>query len=103
MSTHITFGINNPPAASRLRSGLTQLEQGKSLLTAEQATMTSCLDGDGSNIAHFGTVVTVYGFSNTTDAKAAWDELNADLAKINSDTAQTNTDTALKQLFTKLR
>ncbi len=102
MSTHFIFSAATP-GGSRLRNGLVQLEQGKANLTTEQATMTAALDGDGSNIAHFGNVVSEYGFSNTTTAKAAWDELNSALAKINTDSAQTNTDTALKQLFTKLR
>ena len=102
MSTHFIF---NPglPGGGRLRSALTQLENGKNFLTLEQSTMTAALDGDGSNVAHFANVVAEYGFTNTTTAKAAWDELNSALFKINSDSAQTSTDTALKQLFTKLR
>ncbi len=102
MSTHYVFTTAQPGGA-RLRSALTALENGKNLLTTEQATMNADLDGDGSSDAHFGNVVSRYGFSNTADAHLAWSEINSALAKINSDTAQTNTDTALKQLFTKLR
>ncbi len=104
MATHYVFNpAGNLQAGNRLRTGLVQLEQGKTLLTTEQATMNADLNGDGSLDAHFDKVVTQYGFSNTADAHAAWNELNSALAKINSDTAQTSTDTALKQLFTKLR
>jgi hypothetical protein len=65
--------------------------------------MTADLNGDGSSITHFDNVVTNYGFASTTTAKAAWDEINADLAKISGDGATSNVDTALRQLFTKLR
>ena len=104
MSTHYVF---NPSGAllagNRLRSGLSALENGRKLLMDELATMTADLDGDGSSDAHFGNVVTQYGFSNTATAHLAWSELSSALSKITSDAAQTNTDAALKQLFTRMR
>lgn len=100
--THVQF--NDQLQHGRLlRRGLSQLEEGISVLQQAKGTMAMMIDGDGSNIAHFSEFVTRFGFGSTTDAKAAWDELNSLLSKLTTDAQVTFVNAAMVQAFAKFR
>lgn len=86
-----------------LRRALSQLEDGLDLLNKIRDTMTMMVDGDGSQAAMFTEVVTRFGFANTTNAKAAWDELNSLLFKFNTDADVTFVHAATVQALSKFR
>lgn len=101
---HFHYQFNpGTQSGARLRSSLSQLEQGRDTLVKELATMTADLTGDGSNVAHFTNVTARYGFGSNDIAQAAWNELNSCVAKLTTDASVTFIDAALKQLFTRLR
>lgn len=100
--THIYFGTGTTHG-SMLRSALSQLEVGKRELVNILATMATMLDGDGTNISHFNEVTSRFAFSNNTDAKAAWDELNSLKFKLTTDGSVTSVDAAMTQAFNKFR
>lgn len=100
--THISF--NDQLTHGRLlRRSLQQLEEGRTELNNTIATMSTMLDGDGTNVSHFLYFVSKYGFPSTAEAKAAWDELNSLASKLNVNTSVTDVNAALLQAFNKFR
>lgn len=99
---HYVFN-RNIAAGLRLGRGMEDLDNAITRLRAEKDTMTQMLDGDGSAVGHYAAHVTAYGFSDTTNAKAAYDELNALLAKIDSDAAVSSVKTAIAQASARFR
>jgi hypothetical protein len=91
------------PAGFRLGRSFDDLENAKQRLIAERDTMTQMLDGDGSAITHFNAHVAAYGFSDTTNAKAAYEELNALLAKLDTDASVSSVKTAIAQALARFR
>jgi hypothetical protein len=99
---HIYFSAQTE-YGSRLRSALSQVEDGLDRLVHARDTITFMVDGDGSSDAMFTEVTTRYGFPDNATAKAAWDELNSYIAKETTDATVDHVDAARKQLFNKLR
>src|SRR4051812_2928911 len=100
--SHIQFN-DQLPHGTKLRRGLSNLEEGLDGLNKIRDTMTLMIDGDGSNSTQFAEATTRFGFPDNASAKAAWDELNSLLGKLNSDADQTSVHTAMTQAFSKLR
>lgn len=65
------------PAGVRLGRAHEALEHAVAGLGAERNTMVQMFDGDGSADAHFEAHVAAYGFTDTTDAHAAFMELDS--------------------------
>lgn len=87
----------------RLRSALTQAEDGIARLIHARDTITFMIDGDGSNASQFAEVASRYQFPDNASAKAAWDELNSCLGKLTTDASVSSVASALAQAFNKLR
>lgn len=90
------------PAGFRLGVAFDALDSAKRLI-AERETMTQMLDGDGSNVAHFNAHVAAYGFTDTTNAKAAYEELGALIGKIDTDASVSNVKAAIAQALARFR
>ena len=90
-------------AGFRLGRAFEDLENAVNRLKAEKDTMTHMLDGDGSAITHFNAHVTAYGFTDTTNAKAAYEELNALVGKIDTDGAVSSVKAAINQALARFR
>jgi hypothetical protein len=104
--SHIQFDARNSGNVTHglaLRTALSQLEQGRENLIKIRDTMALMVDGDTGTAANYGEVVTRFGFGSTTDAKAAFDEINSALGKITTDASVSSVQAALLQLFNKLR
>ena len=91
------------PAGFRLGRAFDALDNAKQWLLAEKDTMTQMLDGDGSAITHFNAHVTAYGFTDTTNAKAAYEELGALIGKIDTDASVSSVKTAIAQALARFR
>lgn len=83
----------------RLGRGTEALQQALEDLVEERDTMLAMINGDGSDPSHYNQHVTSYGFDSTTDAKAAYAELDALVAKITSDGSQSSVNAAIKQFL----
>lgn len=86
----------------QLRSALNKVKEGHRELDDILAVMTMMIDGDGSDQAQFGEIVTRFGFQTGIAAKAAWDELNSTTAKENTNAAVSNVKAARDQAINKL-
>lgn len=53
------------------------LREGMQVLSQSLATLTTQVDGDGTNVSHFNLSVSEGTYPNTADAKASWDELQS--------------------------
>lgn len=99
---HIYFNHGSPHGAL-LHSGLQRMEGALADLNEIKGTMQLMIDGDGSNVAHFEYMKEKFNFTDTTAAKAAWDELNSMLFKLNTNDSVSSVNAALLQAFSKFR
>lgn len=65
--------------------------------------MPTMIDGDGSDISMFTLAVSLVGFTDTTNAKAFWDEFQSCYSKVSGDGSVSSVNTALKQIAAKCR
>lgn len=83
------------------------MEAGENFLNwaiAERASMLAMLgDNNGSQDAHFVEFVTVYGFADSADAHAFWQEFDTAFNKFAVDGNVSNVLSALRQLFGRCR
>lgn len=63
--------------------------------------MALMLDGDGSQLAHFQTMVDLGIYPTTTDAKESYLELQSANSKCNTDASVDSVNTAFKQVCAK--
>ncbi len=63
--------------------------------------LASMLDGDGTQDAHYATIVTRFGFPDTTTAHAAYNELSSAYAKTSGNGSVTNSRAARDQMFAR--
>ena len=99
---HYVFD-RNKDAGYRLAIAMEHLENAINRLLAEKGTMVQMLDGDGTAITHFNAHVTAYGFSDTTNAKAAYGELVSLMGKLDVDSSVTNVTAAISQALARFR
>lgn len=85
--------------AAQLKDALRDWKSGTDKIIFELNKMAQMIDGDGSSITHFVTHVTRYGFEDTSDAKAAYDELASAVGKITTDGSVTNVQSARDQVI----
>ena len=90
-------------AGWRLGRAMEDLENAVNRLLAEKATMVAMIDGDGSNVTHFNAHVTAYGFSDTTNAKAAYEELASMIGKLDTDASVSSVKAAIAQALARFR
>ena len=90
------------PAGWRLGVAFDALDNTKKLI-AERDTMTQMLDGDGSNVTHFNAHVAAYGFTDTANAKAAYEELGALVGKLDTDASVSSVKAAIAQFLARFR
>ena len=92
-----------------LRRALSNLELGREGLEDIVAAMALMIDGDGSNVSHFGEVTSRFGFveqagaPSGTTAKAAFEELNSLLFKLTTNASVTDVLNAQTQAYNKFR
>lgn len=65
------------------------------------AMMAQMLDGDGSQDAHYATIVTRFGFPDTTTAHAAYNELQSCYSKISGDSSVSSVRAARDQFVAR--
>ena len=99
---HYVFDITLA-AGWRLQRAFTDLENAINRLKAEKDTMIQMLDGDGSNVTHYNAHVTAYGFSDTTNAKAAQAELESVVGKLDTDASVSSVKAAINQALARFR
>ena len=91
------------PAGFRLGRAFEALETARQGLIAERDTMIQMLDGDGSSAAHFTAHVAAYGFTDTANAKAAYEELGALVGKLDTDASVSSVKAAIGQALARFR
>lgn len=86
-----------------LRSMLTLNEQGDDALADVVLAMTNMLEGDGTSDAHYGEIMTRFGFVSTTKAHAAYNELSSMLSKTSGNGTVSDVRAARDQVFNYFR
>lgn len=97
---HIQIGISSTHGA-QLRGVLSSLQSAQRGLLDQIAIMTTMIDGDGSQAAHFVEVTARYGFQSDAQSKAAYAELQSVSGKLSTDASVTFVDAAIKQVAAK--
>lgn len=87
----------------QLRRFLQMAEESDDLMADVRDVMIQMRTGDGSDAAHYATVVTRFGFATNADAKSAFDELDSAYSKTSGNGSVSNVRAARDQLFSKLR
>lgn len=95
--THINFNPSTKHGHS-LTLMLANFDAGLTSLGAVVGAMSTMIDGDGSDAAHFADVKTRYGFETNADAKAAYEQLVEVNDKLTTNASVTNVKNSITQL-----
>lgn len=87
----------------KLNGVLSSLEHQLNELNGLLGTMTSMIDGDGSNDSHYAELTSRFGFTSNAVAHNAFNELGAMHGKLFTDASVTNVRAATVQAINKLR
>ncbi len=100
------YGFNrNIAAGFRLGRAHEGLDLAMVGLVAERDAMVQMRDGadNPADPTNYASVTAAYGFSSNAEARGAFLELDALVAKLTSDGSQTNVNAAIKQFLSRLR
>lgn len=99
---HIYFNESSQ-YGRKLRSMLNLMEQADLAQVQVRSTMIQMLDGDGSQDAHYTTIMNRFGFESVKDARAAFAEMDSAFSKTADNRQVSDVRAARDQLMAKLR